>query len=69
MTRRLLQLLRPSADSVRALALRETDPQRYRDFEPIAWGPVGNGLVLALVAAAAIVTLPFRLLIGALWKR
>jgi hypothetical protein len=62
-----LQALRPRAQEVRKLALRETDPRHYRRFEPIALGPFGNGALLLLVSVAAAISLPVRL--AAAWLK
>ena len=61
--------LRPSARDVERLAQRETDPAHARQFDPIVWGAAGNAALLAAVAAAAAVWLPFALLARALRKR
>lgn len=61
MIARYLQALRPSKQAVRELALRETDALRYHEFQPIARGPLINGIVLLYVAVAAICILPVRL--------
>lgn len=60
----LLQALRPSKESIRELALRETDTIHNAEFQPIARGPLVNAAVLLYVAAAAVVLLPIRLIVA-----
>jgi hypothetical protein len=46
--------LKPSDREIRELALRETDPERVLEFQPIAKGPVVALLILMLIGLAAI---------------
>lgn len=64
-----MHALRPTAQDVRDLALRETDPLYYCEFEPIALGAAGNAAVLLIVGLAAAIALPVRLLARVLGKR
>lgn len=58
----LLEYLRPTPAEIERLALRETDPARYAEFEPITRGfAYALGILLMVGIAAAAVT-PFRLL-------
>jgi hypothetical protein len=53
--------LTPSGEEIRELALRETDPARVAQFQPIVKGPVVAILILACVAIAAVPMTLFRL--------
>lgn len=68
MMSKFVRLLSPSAASVRRLAADETDPRLYREFEPITLGPFLNGTLILAIGAAALVTLPFRL-VAALFRK
>ncbi len=57
----LSNLLKPTDAEIRALAVRETDPRRVAEFEPIVKGPVGALLILAAVGLAAVPMTLFRL--------
>lgn len=60
---RLLRLLKPSPAELERFALLETDPQEYARFEPITGGPLQAFGALCFVAAAAIVVVPWRLVL------
>ena len=51
---KLAELLKPSDTEIRELALRETDPARISEFQPIVRGPGMAVVILSLVAVAAI---------------
>jgi plastocyanin domain-containing protein len=53
--------LKPSDREIRELALRETDPARVEEFQPITKGPVVAVLILACVGIAAIPLTLWRL--------
>lgn len=53
--------LRPTPSEVERLALRETDPARYADFEPITRGFAYTACMIVVVGIAAVVVSPFRL--------
>jgi hypothetical protein len=57
----LFALLKPTEAELGQLALRETDPQFYEDFEPLTRGPIYAVLVLFLVCICATVAIPSRL--------
>lgn len=59
-----LRHLRPTPGEVRELALREVDPRRYREFEPIARGPLFAALALLAIGVAALPACALRLLRG-----
>lgn len=61
MIAKIFSVLRPSAGEIRELALRETDPSHWREFEPITLGFSLNACLLLLIGAAAFVTTPLRL--------
>lgn len=57
----LLERLRPTPREIEQLALRETDPARCAEFEPITSGPLAALALLAFVGFAALLVTPFRL--------
>lgn len=57
-----MQLLQPGPDEIERLALRETDPSHYAEFEPITRGPVAAVVIVLAVGMAAVLVTPFRLL-------
>lgn len=61
-----MNLLRPTTEQMRRFALRETEPERARAFEPIAAGPVAAVLLLLVVGALGALAAPFVLLARAL---
>ena len=56
-----MDFLKPTEDEIRELALRETDPARAHEFEPITQGPVVALLILAGVGLAAVPLTLYRL--------
>lgn len=58
---KLFRLLMPSALEIERLAVRETDPARCHEFEPITRGPVLAVALLVGVAIAALAVSPVRL--------
>ena len=50
----LADLLKPSDREIRDLALRETDPERVHEFQPIVRGPIVAVLILMLISVAAV---------------
>jgi hypothetical protein len=60
----ILQLLKPTDEEIRALALKETDPAQVERFEPIARGPLFAAVGIVLVLCAALPGCMLRLLRG-----
>jgi hypothetical protein len=61
-----VNLLRPTPEQMRRFALRETEPEHARSFEPIAAGPVAAVLILLGVGVLGGLAAPFVLLARAL---
>ena len=58
----LMQLLQPTPEEIEKLALRETDPLHYAEFEPLTRGPLFAALTIIGVGIAAIAITPLRLM-------
>jgi hypothetical protein len=57
----LTSLLRPTGTEIHDLVVREMDPARTAEFEPVCRGPLVGVLALAVIGIACVVTSPVRI--------
>jgi hypothetical protein len=62
----MMERLKPHPRDVERLARRECMPEHATQYEAVTLGPFANAALLALVAAAALIVTPFRLLLSLL---